>query len=83
MSIRSIPRSGAGTLAPVHPDLSVAIDAGPLHGHRTGVGNAVAWTIDALADQPIELRPYVTSSRARVVSPERRLPLPAAVRGES
>ncbi|MFN3254958.1 MAG: glycosyltransferase family 4 protein [Ilumatobacter sp.] len=28
--------------------LSVAIDVGPLHGPRTGVGNAVAWSIDEL-----------------------------------
>ncbi len=60
--------------------LTVAIDAGPLHGPRTGIGNAVAWTIDALRDEPdLELRPYVTSMRARVRSPQRRLPIPAAV----
>jgi glycosyltransferase involved in cell wall biosynthesis len=63
----------------VPQDLGVAIDVGPLHGRRTGIGNAVAWTIDALADQPIELLPYVTSSRAHVEPPERRLPLPAAI----
>ncbi|MDX2379683.1 MAG: glycosyltransferase family 1 protein [Acidimicrobiia bacterium] len=57
---------------------NVAIDVGPLHGRRTGVGNAVAWTLDALADQPVELMPYLTSSRARVSPPERRLPIPAA-----
>ncbi len=60
--------------------LTVAIDAGPLHGPRTGIGNAVAWTIDALRDDTdLELRPYVTSMRARVRSPQRRLPIPAAV----
>ena len=61
--------------------LSVAIDAGPLHGPRTGIGNAVAWTFDALREQPdgVELRPYVTSMRACVEAPERRLPIPAAV----
>ncbi len=59
--------------------LTVAIDAGPLHGPRTGIGNAVAWTIDAVrADTDVELRPYVTSMRARVRPPERRLPIPAA-----
>ena len=31
-----------------HERLQVALDAGPLHGPRTGIGNAVAWTIDAL-----------------------------------
>ena len=79
MSLRSVTRTGAGTLAPVPQDLGVAIDVGPLHGRRTGIGNAVAWTIDALADQPIELLPYITSSRAQVEPPERRLPIPAAV----
>ncbi len=57
----------------------VAIDTGPLHGHRTGVGNAIAWTVDALRQHPdVELVPYVTSARARVQPPERRLPIPAA-----
>ena len=61
--------------------LTVAIDAGPLHGPRTGIGNAVAWTIDAFARRlPISnSEPYVTSMRARVRSPQRRLPIPAAV----
>lgn len=60
--------------------LSVAIDAGPLHGARTGIGNAVDWTQRALrSDGSVELLPYVTSMRARVRTPERRLPLPAAV----
>jgi glycosyltransferase involved in cell wall biosynthesis len=60
--------------------LRVAIDVGPTHGRRTGIGNAVAWTVDALADRDdLELRRYVTSARARVRSPERRLPVPAAV----
>jgi glycosyltransferase involved in cell wall biosynthesis len=60
--------------------LRVAIDVGPTHGRRTGIGNAVAWTVEALADRDdLELRRYVTSARARVRSPERRLPVPAAV----
>ncbi len=60
--------------------LRVAIDAGPTHGRRTGIGNAVAWTIDALSGhEQLELRRYVTSARARVRPPERRLPLPAAL----
>jgi len=59
--------------------LRVAIDVGPTHGRRTGIGNAVAWTIDALTERDdLELRRYVTSARARVRAPERRLPLPAA-----
>ncbi len=43
-----------------HERLQVALDAGPLHGPRTGIGNAVAWTIDALRrrhDQYSELEP--------------------------
>ena len=60
--------------------LIVAIDAGPLHGPRTGIGNAVDWTLSALRERPdLELRPYVTSARATVRPPERRLPIPAAV----
>ena len=60
--------------------LRVAIDVGPTHGRRTGIGNAVAWTVDALADRDgLELRRYVTSARAHVRSPEQRLPMPAAV----
>ena len=60
--------------------LTVAIDVGPLHGARTGVGNAVEWTTRALDGDPaVVLRPYVTSMRARVRAPERRLPIPAAV----
>ena len=58
--------------------LTVAIDAGPLHGPRTGIGNAVAWTIDALRSRTdLDVTPYVTSMRARVRPPERRLPVPA------
>ncbi len=60
--------------------LRVAIDVGPTHGRRTGVGNAVAWTVDALADRDgLELQRYVTSARARLRSSERRIPMPAAL----
>ena len=67
----------------------VAIDAGPLHGPRTGIGNAVAWTIDAIRRgspseterdaPPIDLLPYVTSARAKLRPDERRLPMPASM----
>ena len=59
--------------------VTVAIDEGPLHGRRTGIGNAVDWTIDALrrSERPLELLPYVTSMRAHVDAPTRRLPIPA------
>ena len=87
--------------------VSVAIDEGPLHGPRTGIGNAVAWLFDALTGlaepsgddssrsdddrsgsgaepagpsaRRLELLPYLTSMRATVTAPTRRLPLPAAV----
>jgi len=63
--------------------LHVAIDAGPLHGHRTGIGNAVAWYLDALEAHPfadqIRVSRYVTSMRASLDDGERRLPAPAAV----
>jgi len=58
----------------------VAIDVGPTHGRRTGIGNAVAWTVDALAERDgLDLQPYVTNARAQVKAPQRRLPLPAAL----
>ncbi|MGB0112502.1 MAG: glycosyltransferase family 1 protein [Ilumatobacteraceae bacterium] len=58
----------------------VAIDVGPTHGRRTGIGNAVAWTLDALADRDdLELERYVTSMRARRREGQRRVPMPAAV----
>ena len=69
--------------------LTVAIDSGPLHGPRTGIGNAVAWTIEALNSAPsfetetiendVAVVPYVTSLRAKTSAGQRRLPLPAAV----
>ncbi|HUS41371.1 MAG TPA: glycosyltransferase family 1 protein [Ilumatobacteraceae bacterium] len=60
--------------------LRVAIDVGPTHGRRTGIGNAVAWTVDALAEREgIDLRRYVTSARARLGTSERRIPMPAAM----
>lgn len=71
------PRSGAApaTDAPV-----VAFDVGPLHGPRTGVGNAAAWTYDALAGRAdVVLRPYLTSLRATTTAGTRRLPLPATL----
>jgi glycosyltransferase involved in cell wall biosynthesis len=60
--------------------LRVAIDVGPTHARRTGVGNAVAWMLDALdARDDIEPLKYVTSARARVRAGERRVPMPASV----
>jgi len=58
----------------------LALDVGPLQGHRTGVGVAVAELVAALDRHPgVEVMPYVLSFRARPAPPVRRLPLPAAV----
>jgi glycosyltransferase involved in cell wall biosynthesis len=60
--------------------IDVAIDVGPLHGHRTGVGQAVSGTLQALAPHAdVHLVPYLTSARARVAGPTRRLPVPGGV----
>ena len=62
------------------PTISVAFDVGPLQSRRTGVGNAVGWTLESLAAQPsVEVHGYMTSMRARRSPTVRRLPLPAAV----
>lgn len=59
--------------------IRVAIDVGATHGRLTGIGNAVAWTLDSLrARDDIELIPYLTSARARLRAGERRVPMPAA-----
>lgn len=61
------------------PHLRVAIDVGPLFGHRTGVGAAVAELVGALGRRDdVVLHPYLLSSRTRPAPPTRRLPLPAA-----
>src|SRR6476659_3216024 len=58
----------------------IALDVGPLHGHRTGVGVAVAELAAALAvHDGVAVRPYVLSFRSRPAPPTRRLPLPAAL----
>ena len=60
--------------------LTVAIDVGPLHGHRTGVGQAVAHLLSALESRDdVATMPFLTSFRARPARGERRLPLPAAL----
>ena len=62
------------------PPLRVAIDAGPLYGHRTGVGVATAGLLDALATRhDIELDPYVVSFRSKPAAGHRRLPMPGIV----
>jgi glycosyltransferase involved in cell wall biosynthesis len=58
----------------------VALDSGPLHGTRTGIGAAVAELIDALARDPsVDVVPYLLSARSRPSPGTVRLPLPAAV----
>ena len=65
----------------------VAFDVGPLHGHRTGIGTAVASLLHALGgvtetgDDAIELVPYLLSARASLRRSDgvRRLPMPAAL----
>ncbi len=57
----------------------LAFDIGPLHGHRTGIGAAVAALAGALAARDdVEVEPYLLSFRARPTPPTRRLPIPAA-----
>lgn len=59
---------------------SVALDTGPLHGHRTGVGQAVAALCRQYAHRnDVEVIAYVLSARARLDPEERRLGLPAAL----
>ena len=60
--------------------LRVAIDAGPLYGHRTGVGVATAGLLEALmARDDVELDPYVVSFRSKPAAGHRRLPMPGIV----
>ena len=58
----------------------IALDVGPLYGHRTGIGAAVAELAAALDGHAgVEVAPYVLSFRSRPAPPVRRLPLPAAL----
>lgn len=60
--------------------MRVAVDIGPLHGRRTGIGSAVEHTIGALsARADVALTPYLVSFRASPAPGEVRLPLPAMV----
>ena len=59
--------------------LVVALDVGPLVGHRTGVGVVVDGLVTALAaHDDVAILPYVLSMRARLEPGVRRLPVPAA-----
>lgn len=58
--------------------IGVALDVGPLHGHRTGVGVAASHLADELGRRDdVRVVPYLVSFRARPVAGERRLPVPA------
>ena len=60
--------------------MKIAIDAGPLYGHRTGVGVAAAGMLDALAARDdVELAPYLVSGRSTPEPGHRRLPVPGIV----
>ena len=60
--------------------MRVAVDIGPLHGRRTGIGSAVEHTVRALeARDDVDLAPYLVSYRANPAAGELRLPLPAMV----
>jgi glycosyltransferase involved in cell wall biosynthesis len=60
--------------------LRVAFDAGPLYGHRSGVGIAVDGMATALGERPdVALTPYLTSRRSAPHPGHRRLPLPGIV----
>ena len=62
------------------PPVRVAIDVGPLYGHRTGVGVATAGLIEALsARDDVVLDPFVVSFRSKPEAGHRRLPLPGIV----
>jgi glycosyltransferase involved in cell wall biosynthesis len=73
--------TSAATVTGVSRPVRVAIDVGPLVARRTGIGQAVAAMVDALAELPDgpTLEPYVLSARAELSSGTRRLPYPAAL----
>ena len=62
------------------PALDLAIDIGPLYGHRTGVGVAVDGLVTALrARDDIRLAPYLVSFRSASDAGHRKLPVPGIV----
>jgi hypothetical protein len=63
-----------------NPPVTVAFDAGPLHGAKTGIGLAVEHLRTALlARDDVTLLEYVLSFRAQLPPGTRRLPIPAAL----
>lgn len=62
------------------PALDIAIDIGPLYGHRTGVGVAVDGLVSALRERSdVHLAPYLVSFRSEPEAGHRKLPLPGIV----
>lgn len=60
--------------------LCVALDVGPLYGHRTGVGVAAAGILTALQRRAdVRVEPYLVSFRSTPQPGHRRLPLPGIV----
>ena len=57
--------------------LRLAVDAGPLYGHRTGVAAAVDGMMQAFAQRDdLVIEPYLTSFRSQPHPGHRRLPIP-------
>lgn len=64
--------------------LDIAIDIGPLYGHRTGVGVAVDGMIRALSERDdVRLDPYLVSFRSAPEAGHRRLPVPGIIASHS
>ncbi len=65
---------------PLDRPLQVAIDVGPLYGHRTGVGVAAAGMSEALGRRTdVVLAPYLVSYRSTPASGHTKLPVPGVV----
>ena len=73
-----------GLAATVHNEMTtiplrLAVDAGPLYGHRTGVAAATDGMMQALQErQDVAIEPYLVSFRSKPADGHRRLPLPGA-----
>lgn len=58
----------------------ISFDVSPLQGHRTGVGQAVRGTLNAVRHtNAVEISPYLLSLRAQRPSETYKLPVPAAL----
>jgi glycosyltransferase involved in cell wall biosynthesis len=73
-------RTGDDLRADILDPVRVAIDAGPLYGHRTGVGVAASGIIESLTTRPdVVVDPFLVSFRAAPHAGHRRLPVPGIV----